>query len=38
MGNGEGYAPNKNKNKFVKQTLSGLMLSGSPHAPSGPIR
>jgi hypothetical protein len=22
---------------FVKQTLAGLMLSGSTHAPSGPI-
>jgi len=28
---------NKLKNEFVKQTLEGLMFSGLPHVPSGPI-
>jgi len=35
MGKWRGLTPKKNE--FAKLTLASLMLSGSPHVPSGPI-
>jgi len=34
---GGSYKPIQKIKSFVKRTLAGLMLSGSTHAPSGPI-